>query len=103
MYCLMDSMTTSGATKIPVLLVMAGIICFFATFWVQALQGLNLLMIVLGRGGYFFPAGGFNTDQPPGAIHPWPARENLVISGGGYSPYTLAVLEANALSLYSHP
>jgi len=81
--------------KIPVLLVMAGIICFFATFWVK-LQGLNLLMIVLGRGAISPQEDSIPTNRQE--------RYTLARKGefsnqrGGYSPYTLAVLEANALS-----
>lgn len=81
--------------KIPVLLVVAGIVCFFATFWVK-LQGLNFLMILLGQG----PIAAEGNQVPPSRKE----RYNLARRGqsgsqrGGASPYTLAVLEANALS-----
>jgi hypothetical protein len=82
--------------KIPVLLVIAGIVCFFATFWVK-LQGLNLLLIMLGRGPI--------SPQNDPALSSRQELYTLARKGdyggsqrGGYSPHTLAVLEANALS-----
>lgn len=80
---------------IPVLLVGAGIFCFFVTFWVKLL-GLNLLLIVLGRTP-IVPEG----DQGPESRL---ERYTLARQGqygnqrGGNSPHTLAVLEANGLS-----
>ena len=81
--------------KIPVLVVMAGIIAFFATFWIK-LQGLNLLLLLLGHGAISAEGEG----QPESRQERYTmARQGQ--SGnqrGGYSPYTLAVLEANAVS-----
>ncbi len=81
--------------NIPVLLVVAGIICFFATFWVK-LQGLTLLLLLLGRK----PVAAEGDQGPESRMDRYTmARQGQ--SGnqrGGYSPYTLAVLEANGLS-----
>jgi len=81
--------------KIPVLVIIAGIMCFFATFWVK-LQGLNALLILLGRGSI----------NPSHKDTAETRQERYALARGGqynnqesgYSPYTLAVLEANALS-----
>jgi hypothetical protein len=81
--------------KIPVMVIIAGIICFFATFWVK-LQGLNALLILLGRGSIHPNRNDtVETRQERYAL----ARDRQYNNQeGGYSPYTLAVLEANALS-----
>lgn len=82
--------------KIPVLVVIAGMISFFVTFWVK-LQGLNLLLKVLEQ-------------EPVAAENKPPKAENRLDrytmarqrqygdQPTGTSPQTLAVLEANAVS-----
>jgi hypothetical protein len=81
--------------SITVLVVIAGMVSFFATFWVK-LQGLNLLLLLLGRA----PAK-TKADIPTESRL---ERYTMARSGkygdqrSGYSPLTLAVLEANALS-----
>lgn len=78
-----------------VVVVVAGIACFFLTFWVK-LQGLNLLLIVLGLNPITADPEPDDDDnrQERYAM----ARRGQYGAQRGYSPYTLAVLEANALS-----
>jgi hypothetical protein len=80
--------------KVPVLVVGTGIACFFLTFWVK-LQGLNLLLILLGQGSI---APDVEPDIESRKERYTMARQRQYGGQRGYSPYTLAVLEANALS-----
>lgn len=81
------------AENLPVVIVVAGIACFFATLWLK-LKGLEWLLIVLDR----MPA---EERQPPKEL-PRRERYDLARRGqqpkGGTSKRTIAVLEANALS-----
>ncbi len=62
--------------KIPVLVVMAGIIAFFATFWIK-LQGLNLLLLL--------PKAKVSLKVARSAT-PWPGRDSPATSGGAILP-----------------
>jgi hypothetical protein len=80
--------------KIPVLVVGAGIACFFLTFWVK-LQGLNLLLMMMKQSPIAIEA---EPDSESRQERYALARQGQVGGQRDYSPYTLAVLEANALS-----
>ncbi|MEB3289908.1 MAG: hypothetical protein VKI82_08330 [Leptolyngbya sp.] len=77
---------------LPVMMVVAAIVVFFATYWVK-LQSLSILVLLLGKAPAF---------DPPGLSD----RRRRSVSRRGDPPaarsrtatYTLAVLQANALS-----
>lgn len=84
-------------SNMPIVIVVAGLVCFFATFWVKN-QGLEWLMRILGTA----PA---REPSTPDVIASMPRKERYELARQGRNPrgstnstHTLAVLQANALS-----
>ncbi|HIK43873.1 MAG TPA: hypothetical protein IGR64_03190 [Leptolyngbyaceae cyanobacterium M65_K2018_010] len=82
----------SWVDSLPVILVVTAILAFFMTFWIK-LQGLSWLVPFLDR------APVVAAPPPPSSSRRYgPTRRRQPTAATQASPYTLAVLQANALS-----
>jgi hypothetical protein len=84
--------SNAWADILPVVIVVTAILAFFITYWFK-LQGLSWLIVLLGRAPV--------VEAPPLPARPRrasPSRRGQSVSTSRTSSYTLAVLQANALS-----
>ena len=77
---------------LPVMMVIAAIVVFFSTYWVK-LQGLSLLVALLGKAPAFEPP-----DLSDRRRRSASRRGDATAARSRTATYTLAVLQANALS-----